>query len=466
MKRRKFVIIGAGPTGLGAALRLQELSIDDFVVVDSATHAGGLASSFVDDAGFTWDLGSHIQHSHYEKFDQYMDLALTADEWLRHQRTTWIWQCHRFVPYPFQLNLHRLPKTEMSWCVDGLIAASKQPHKEPNNFREWLLATFGRGICELFMFPYNEKVWARPAAELAHSWVADRVAMPVLDQMPQHDKVSKDCTSWGPNAQFRYPKRGGTGAIWNQLSARLPSSKMCFGQSIVAVDRHEKVAFTSSGEQFHYQHLISTMPLDRLATITNPSGDFDQASLLKKNKTHVIGFGLVGQPPDSLQDQCWGYYPQEDIPFYRLTVMSNLSPENTPDPGRHWSLMAEAAESEFVHLESDVVSAVEQAMQRLGLIYDQKHIRSRWHTALEHGYPVPCLRRDKILSQVLPTFASDAIYSRGRFGAWKYEVSNQDHSFMQGFEVIDHILFGQPERTLHDPNFVNSRYNPFPIPVE
>lgn len=57
-KQPKIVIVGAGPCGLGAAFRLQELQHDNFVVLDQATGPGGLAQSDVDPQGFTWDFGT------------------------------------------------------------------------------------------------------------------------------------------------------------------------------------------------------------------------------------------------------------------------------------------------------------------------------------------------------------------------------------------------------------------------
>ena len=44
----------------------------------------------------------------------------------------------------------------------------------------------------------------------------------------------------------------------------------------------------------------------------------------------------------------------------------------------------------------------------------------------------------------------------GRFGAWKYEVSNQDHSFMQGVELVDRLALGDSELTLNHPETVNA----------
>src|SRR3989338_7546957 len=160
-RRIKFLLIGAGPTGLGAAHRLQELGETDFLVVEKNGYVGGLATSFKDSKGFTWDVGGHVQFSHYRYFDDLMKKALGAEGWLHHQRESWAWMEERFVPYPVQNNIRYLSKETMWKCLEGIIGVYKNPPAgNPRNFQEWILATFGQGLADTFMNPYNFKVWA------------------------------------------------------------------------------------------------------------------------------------------------------------------------------------------------------------------------------------------------------------------------------------------------------------------
>ena len=79
------------------------------------------------------------------------------------------------------------------------------------------------------------------------------------------------------------------------------------------------------------------------------------------------------------------------------------------------------------------------------------------HERVEYGYPTPSLGRDAALEATLPYLKAKGVYSRGRFGAWKYEVANQDHSCMQGVEAVDNMLFGAAEMTVNHPGIVNRR---------
>src|SRR5580704_10652643 len=100
LTHNSVVILGAGPTGLGAAYRLAEIGEVGVQIFDENHSAGGLASSFVDQNGFTWDIGGHVQFSHYRYFDDLMRKALGDDGWLSHRRESWAWMEDRFVPYP------------------------------------------------------------------------------------------------------------------------------------------------------------------------------------------------------------------------------------------------------------------------------------------------------------------------------------------------------------------------------
>ena len=89
------------------------------------------------------------------------------------------------------------------------------------------------------------------------------------------------------------------------------------------------------------------------------------------------------------------------------------------------------------------------------MIESTDEIVSIYHRRLEYGYPTPHLDRDAALDVALPFLKKQDIWSRGRFGSYKYEVANQDHSLMIGVEAADNMLFGTKEFTLFYPSLTN-----------
>lgn len=456
-----MLIVGAGPTGLGAAWRLDQLGHRDWLLCEALAEAGGLASSVVDEHGFTWDLGGHVQFSHYGHFDGLMDDLLGPDGWLYHERESWVWACGAFVPYPFQLNLHRLPPGDRDACVAGLVERSADGPR-PAHFGAWIDRSFGAGIARLFLRPYNFKVWAYPPEELTWGWIGDRVATVDLERVRENIVLGRDDVSWGPNNRFRFPKRGGTGVVWRTLAARLADkhpAHLRMGRCLVRLDTAAHTAHFADGGAVVYERLLSTLPLDTLVGLSDLAPALGPALRdLRHSSTHVIGIGLHGRPGPHLAGKCWMYFPEADCPFYRVTVFSHYSPNNVPDATRYWSLMAEVAESSVKPVDArHVVAETIAGLVSTGLISGPDAVHHTWHRRLEHGYPTPSLGRDRALEVLLPALEASDIWSRGRFGAWKYEVSNQDHSFAQGVEAVEHWLLGSPEITIHEPDVVNAR---------
>lgn len=453
---KKIVILGSGPTGLGAAYRLQELGYKNYMLFDRLPYPGGLAASFKDEKGFTWDIGGHVQFSHYEYFDRLMDLLL-GDKWLFHERESWVWMKNRFVPYPFQNNIRYLPKDDMWKCLSGIIELYKKgpSGKTPENFRKWILETFGEGIAELFMFPYNYKVWAYPPEKMNFTWIGERVAVTDLKRVAENIIYEKDDLSWGPNNTFRFPLSGGTGEIWKQLYSRLDKTKISLNSEATAIDTKKK-EITINKRKVKYDALISTIPLDKFLLMSDIK-DKSAAKKLMHSSTNVFGLGLKGNAPEHLKKKCWMYFPESDSPFYRVTVFSNYSPNNVPDIKKQWSLMLEVSESPDKPVNHKTIKEeVIQGAINTKLIKSREDIIDYWEHHESYGYPTPSVDRDEGL-KILKPLEKIGIYSRGRFGAWKYEVSNQDHSLMQGVEVINKLILGEEEMTVWHPEIVNKR---------
>ena len=152
------------------------------------------------------------------------------------------------------------------------------------------------------------------------------------------------------------------------------------------------------------------------------------------------------------------YFPEPHSPYYRVTVFSNYSPHNVPDGDGYWSLMAEVCESPAKPVDARAIAGATcvAALRADGLIAASTEVRQPAGTAARStATRRPFLGRDEVLAAIRPALEAHGVYSRGRFGAWKYEVSNQDHSFMQGVELVNRLTGAGVEDTLLRPSLVN-----------
>lgn len=475
-----IVIIGAGPTGLGAASRLQQQKYDDYLMIDAFQEAGGLACTDVTQEGFLFDMGGHVIFSHYDYFDQLIEAAVGKgdDHWNVLQRVSYVWLKGRWVPYPFQNNICSLPLEDQVNCINGLIeakVANAVATTPPANFDEWIMRVMGEGIANIFMRPYNFKVWAVPTTMMQCSWLGERVATANVAKVVENVLRNKEESGWGPNATFRFPKEGGTGAIWKKVANLIPKEKQKYDVTVTHLDPDAKILTLSDGSRLKYNKLLTTIPLD---ITLNWIGEKELADRLTFSSSHIVGLGLRGSNPHG--DKCWMYYPEDDCPYYRCTVFSHYAKKNAPADnamlptvrlgdnslpvadkaakrGPYWSLMFEISENKE-HKPVNSSTIVEDTIRgalNTGMMKSTDEIVSIYYRRLEHGYPTPSLDRDAVLKEALPMLKKKDIWSRGRFGSYKYEVANQDHSCLIGVEAVDNILHGTKEFTLLYPSLTN-----------
>lgn len=444
-----IVILGAGPTGLGAAYRLRERGEDGFEIFERSGQVGGLATSFTDPKGWTWDVSGHILFSGYEYFNEFLGKVLGPDGIRLIDRESWIKFEDKYVRYPFQNHLSSLPERAMLECLIGLVESQTIDKDQAfRNFEEWVLAKFGAGVAKHFMNPYNLKVWATPLEKMGYYWIAERVSVVDWRKAIEATVVPKS-TDWGPNAKFGYPLHGGTLGLWKAV---LPfvGDRVRYHKRAIGVDEEKREIEFSDGTIRKYDKLLTTLPLEAFVSRLKHAPENVRAASrnLLFNRLFSVGVGLKRPSPS---DKNWIYFPNPKTPFYRMTYLSNYSPEIVPggDTSKYFSVLAETSYSKFKPLpEGDFGKAVVDGLVAEGILQpsDLPLIETVFLIHAGHSYPIPSVERNASLDTIHAYLEPRGISSRGRFGSWKYEIGNQDHSLMQGVELVDRWMDGTPEK--------------------
>jgi protoporphyrinogen oxidase len=459
-----IVILGAGPCGLGAAWEMEQQrrrgNASTYIVIDANPAVGGNAASVTTEEGFLFDYGGHILYPHEEYVDFIKVVNELVDAWHESKPIRGVWIDGRLIPYPVQSNIHRLPPGKFLACLMGLGAASLRQRAgsrrrlPAQNLDSYLQERFGRGLTQHILGPINQKMWAHHPRQLATSWTTQKsgsrvqnVADASVGQILRSLITGQDNLGWSESTKIRYPLHGGTGAIWTAFAKRLPEGAVMSNTRVVEVDSDARRIRLHSGRVISYGNLVSSLPLDAFLNLmtTNPLPNL--AGELRLANAAFVGLGLRGPSPAFLDGVHSFHMPGSNVPCWRISFPKSLSPGNVP-PGPYWSVLCEISHLhgtafDLERAERDTVNH----LQRSGIMPPGNEVVSRWHSQLRHGYPVPFLGRDELLQGAQRELHARGIFSRGRFGGWKYEVSNQDHTFMQGMEAVRRILYGDTEST-------------------
>ncbi|MEN6517067.1 MAG: FAD-dependent oxidoreductase [Methanospirillum sp.] len=327
-------ILGAGLTGCTLARLLAE-SGEEVVVLEAAGDYGGLCRSITMN-GFTFDLGgSHIIFSRDEEVLAWIRAALGPNREERHRETKCFYR-GRYVQYPFENGLYDLPPDDRFRCVDGFVraviaaelAAERGEAVPARSFLEWIYRTFGDGIADCYLVPYNEKIWKYPLGNMSAHWVDGRVPRP-----PLSDVLRSACglltEGYAHQAVFSYPTSGGIEALVRAIAAPIEDRIRC-GFYVRSVRRDKGRFLISDGETtVSTDRCISTIPLQALVpALEGVSPEVtDAVDRLVYNGVACIFVGLRGSvPPFS-----WVYLPEPELGYAnRVSFPSNYSTGTAP----------------------------------------------------------------------------------------------------------------------------------------
>ena len=404
---RQTVVLGAGLAGLTAAQRYPGA-----LVLEAASSAGGLCSSSTTQ-GFTFDRAGHLWH--------FADPATRAlvEAWLgeplrRHRRRAGVLFRGRTLPYPFQLALHGLPPAAAEAARAGLLEARRRGGREGagETFAELCSRKYGDGLTRLFLAPYQEKVLGRPLAGVLADPLARFLPDVSIDAMLRSFHGAESFA--GYSAVFFYP-RGGGGRVCDALAAGTPGLRL--RSEVTALDCAGRTV-TAGGSELRWERLVATLPLRRLALMTDdlPAELRQGAESLEASAVVVVNLGVSGSPPGDLH---WVYVPEAGFPFYRVGCYSNFAAESAPEgchslyvevPAAWWDAQPEPAR----------LPAVLSALESCGLLADRRGVAVVDVVRIDPAYVAPTSAGEAARRALMAWFASRGVILHGRFARWDY----------------------------------------------
>lgn len=385
MVSKRFVILGAGPSGLTYAHALLDrgVPLDQIVVLEKESVAGGLCRSENVD-GSPLDIGGgHFLDVRMKNVLEFLFRFLPEEEWSRHSRVSKIRLRGEEIDHPLEANLWQFSKEHQVDFLESIAQAGcVRGESMPEGFADWIVWKLGDRIADEYMLPYNRKIWSMDPNRLGTYWLYKLPSVSFRETL-------RSCLEGAPygtlpaHGTFLYPKNHGYGEVWRRMGEAL-------GDSLVtdcAIERIDLESKTVNGK-WTADTIISTIPW----TLWDRFCEIPSNIALEINKLINIPID-VDYVPETLNNLShWIYEPDENLAHHRLLLRANFC----SDSKGYWT-ETNAARSATA---------------------------GGWRNHNEFAYPVNTLDKPEAIKKVLDWASAQGIVGAGRWGKWEHMNSD------------------------------------------
>lgn len=415
------LIIGGGISGLTLANY-----ITDYLIVEKDSSLGGYARThYVDD--YIWDYAGHFFHFKTEEFKSMFINSMDKNDYIIKNKNTYIYFEDKLIDYPFQMNIHELSKDKFIDCLYDLF--NKQEKEVYNNFLDMLYGKFGISITEMFLKPYNEKLYATDLTKL------DKDAMgrffpyanikEIINNMKNHSNTSYNNT-------FMYPKKGAQ-VIVNKLCEKVDMNKVMLNTSVTSIDLNKKEVTLSTKEVISYNNLINTIPFNKFLSLLNIQEYTNFSNELSYNK--VLVFNLGFDKKSTYNNTDWIYFPDKNINFYRAGFYDNILSTDK------LSMYIEIGYSKESIIDESTInkelSLTLDNLKKCKIIDDTFKLVKYESIIMDPAYVHIDTLHDKLVKEIINDLETKNVYSVGRYGSWTY--SSMEDAMLQSKELVEKL---------------------------
>lgn len=400
----RYLILGAGPSGLTLANRLSQMGENDFLVLEREETAGGLCRS-VDVDGAPFDIGGgHFLDVRRPYVNEFLFGFMPEEEWDKYDRDSRIVINGNIINHPIESNIWQMKiEDQVEYLKSIAVAGCNLGAPMPDAFVDWIYWKLGSKIAEDYMIPYNQKMFNKELNQLGTYWL-EKLPSVSFEETLLSCLTRKVYGTQPGHTQFYYPKKHGYGELWLRMAEAIKGN-IEYKKSVKAIDFNTKTVTTADGEKYQADVIITTIPWMEFNEITGmPQEIINSIGELKFSSIQTEYFD------NDLDTTCqWIYYPDPKLSYHRILVRHNFCPNSMG----YWT----ETNSERVDMEQP---------------------NDNFKYMNQYAYPLNTIRKPEIMKNLLAWCRCKGVIGLGRWG--EHQHYNSDVTVGLALQLAEELL--------------------------